>query len=1062
MIMPKSNRPSNHWQFDCDDDNDGFDLFANDDVPVDFESIFNDIADKSRGDYSVNGVAGQSTTTLCSQSPSHGANEHFETHNGTLMFPHPHESEVSASTANCLRGSSAIESHAFDRGFENQVSSQDVFPMHFNRRVDPWLANHEVHQDLQPFSNQDTRGIAFEQADNFDAYWFNNVSNSDHQLMDLNGYSNNLYDSNNEFSSTHITSINKPFYFDSSRPIQNSNYNNGMLLNGNTEYNEHLMQHLLTNSVMSYETVVERPGGVALVDRNSDIGTFVGAECSNTFISSGGESLLVKPVNEYTCNIIKNEKLGAPSYIPDTAHTSTLSNLQNDAKFETSDGQSGQQVSSQDSLHQKSETPLVDYGLAVPLLKHQRIALSWMSKKETKSIRCCGGILADDQGLGKTVSAIALILKERSSPCSTVSSFETKEKATETLYLDEDEDDEILENPSIQAKTSVSGGTLVVCPTSVLRQWNDELQNKVVREANLSVLVYHGANRTKDPIEVAKYDVVITTYAIVSMEVPMQPLGEHDAETKPKISPSKKRKYPPEGSRKDKAGPDNETFESIDRPLAKLRWFRVILDEAQSIKNYKTRVAKACWGLRAKRRWCLSGTPIQNSVDDLYSYFRFLKYDPFAVFKKFCSEIKAPIQKNPVNGYKRLQAILKTIMIRRTKGTLLKGQPIISLPPKTIILKKVDFTAEERGFYQGLEAETRAQFAEYAAAGTVKLNYLNILSMLLRLRQACNHPLLVKESGSTTDWKLSVDKAKQLPQEKLNRLFNCLESSLAICTICNDLPEDAVVTTCEHVFCNQCILERLSSDDNQCPYSECKNLLSASSVFCKSTLTVSVRDQPNSEESEVMDPCSFNRPVDSLKIEAVKALESSKIKAAVEVLKSISKPHDISSNDTNSIGNSDVREKVIVFSQWTRMLDLVEVCLKDSDIHYRRLDGTMSIVARDKAVKDFNTIPEVTVMIMSLKAASLGLNMVAACHVILLDLWWNPTTEDQAVDRAHRIGQTRPVTVYRFTVKDTVEDRILALQKKKRKLIASAFGEDENGDSQNRLTVDDMRYLFQG
>lgn len=67
-------------------------------------------------------------------------------------------------------------------------------------------------------------------------------------------------------------------------------------------------------------------------------------------------------------------------------------------------------------------------------------------------------------------------------------------------------------------------------------------------------------------------------------------------------------------------------------------------------------------------------------------------------------------------------------------------------------------------------------------------------------------------------------------------------------------------------------------------------------------------------------------------------------------------------------------------------------------------------------------------MIMSLKAASLGLNMVAACHVLLLDLWWNPTTEDQAIDRAHRIGQTRPVTVLRLTVKDTVEDRILALQ----------------------------------
>jgi SNF2 family DNA or RNA helicase len=110
------------------------------------------------------------------------------------------------------------------------------------------------------------------------------------------------------------------------------------------------------------------------------------------------------------------------------------------------------------------------------------------------------------------------------------------------------------------------------------------------------------------------------------------------------------------------------------------------------------------------------------------------------------------------------------------------------------------------------------------------------------------------------------------------------------------------------------------------------------------------------------------------------------------------------------------------------MLDLLEVPLKQAGFCYRRLDGTMSVLARDRAVSDFNTRPEVTVMIMSLKAASLGLNMVSACHVLLLDVWWNPTTEDQAIDRAHRIGQTRAVNVSRFTVKNTIEDRILALQ----------------------------------
>ncbi|KAK9267856.1 hypothetical protein L1049_010293 [Liquidambar formosana] len=738
-------------------------------------------------------------------------------------------------------------------------------------------------------------------------------------------------------------------------------------------------------------------------------------------------------------------------------------------------------VALQDLSQPKSEASPPDGFLAVPLLRHQRIALSWMVQKETASLHCSGGILADDQGLGKTISTIALILKERS-PSSRSCEKDVEQGELETLNLDED--DEVLEldgmkssDASVQVKGRPAAGTLVVCPTSVLRQWADELHNKVTSEANLSVLVYHGSNRTKDPCELAKYDVVLTTYSIVSMEVPKQPLVDKDDDEKGKpeahvvpsmgLSSSKKRKYPPSADKrglKDKKGMDSALLESVARPLARVGWFRVVLDEAQSIKNHRTQVARACWGLRAKRRWCLSGTPIQNAVDDLYSYFRFLRYDPYAIYKLFCSSIKVPINRNPANGYKKLQAVLKTIMLRRTKGTLLDGEPIINLPPKSVELKKVDFSKEERDFYSRLEADSRAQFEVYAAAGTVKQNYVNILLMLLRLRQACDHPLLVKGYDSNSVWRTSVETAKKLPREKQIFLLNCLEASLAICGICNDPPEDAVVSICGHVFCNQCICEHLTGDDTQCPTTNCKVRLCLSAVFSKAALKSSLSDQSvqdssfdcsGSELVEAPEPCSVSRSFDS-----------SKIKAALEVLQSLSKPQDCTSRNSslkllNEItscpeSSSDphsgevlkdipdkrnlvvdeglndsikvVGEKAIVFSQWTRMLDLLEDCLKNSSIQYRRLDGTMSVMARDKAVKDFNTLPEVSVMIMSLKAASLGLNMVAACHVLLLDLWWNPTTEDQAIDRAHRIGQTRPVTVLRLTVKDTVEDRILALQ----------------------------------
>ncbi|XP_027346533.1 helicase-like transcription factor CHR28 isoform X2 [Abrus precatorius] len=779
-------------------------------------------------------------------------------------------------------------------------------------------------------------------------------------------------------------------------------------------------------------------------------------------------------------------------------------------------------VALQDLSQPKSEVSPPNGFLAVPLLRHQRIALAWMVQKETSSLYCSGGILADDQGLGKTVSTIALILKER--PSIFKECINAPKGELETLNLDVDDDEipqigKVMDGSNVcqdkssmnaikstdllmQAKGRPSAGTLIVCPTSVLRQWAEELNNKVTSQANLSVLVYHGSNRTKDPYKVAKYDVVLTTYSIVSMEVPKQPLVDKDDDERGNYEDhagtSRKRKNPSNSSKISKKKLDGTIVEAVTRPLAKVAWFRVVLDEAQSIKNHKTQVARACWGLRAKRRWCLSGTPIQNAIDDLYSYFRFLRYDPYAVYTSFCSTIKIPISRNPSKGYKKLQAVLKTIMLRRTKGSLLDGEPIISLPPKFIELKKVDFSREERDFYSRLEADSRAQFQEYADAGTVKQNYVNILLMLLRLRQACDHPLLVKRYNSNSLWKSSVEMAKKLPQEKQISLLKCLEASLALCGICNDPPEDAVVSVCGHVFCNQCICEHLTGDDddNQCPATNCRSRLCKSSVFSKATLNSCLSDQGcnnssgcSDSEVEEFEPWSQSQPYDS-----------SKIKASLEVLKSLCKPHcytlksisvhstfrenndcpgnpsdanngkffkdspdesqNLSGNGGSNKSVSVVGEKAIVFSQWTRMLDLLEVCLKNSSIQYRRLDGTMSVVARDKAVKDFNTLPEVSVMIMSLKAASLGLNLVVACHVLMLDLWWNPTTEDQAIDRAHRIGQTRPVTVLRLTVRDTVEDRILALQQKKRMMVESAFGEDGTGGRQSRLTVDDLKYLF--
>uniref|UniRef100_A0A453RW38 RING-type domain-containing protein n=1 Tax=Aegilops tauschii subsp. strangulata TaxID=200361 RepID=A0A453RW38_AEGTS len=345
-------------------------------------------------------------------------------------------------------------------------------------------------------------------------------------------------------------------------------------------------------------------------------------------------------------------------------------------------------------------------------------------------------------------------------------------------------------------------------------------------------------------------------------------------------------------------------------------------------------------------------------------------------------------------------------------------------------------------------------FQEYAAAGTVKQNYANILLLLLRLRQACDHPLLVKGHQSVFKGDGSIEMAKQLSKERVIDLLARLEVS-ALCAVCRDTPEDAVVAMCGHIFCYQCIYERITTDENMCPVPNCRNTLSTESVFSSGTLKICISGKTSTHA------IASSSADDELSSISQSSYISSKIQATVDILNSIINMHALTDSDTiESNPNRVSPVKAIVFSQWTGMLDLLEFSLNSNLIQYRRLDGTMSLNSRDKAVKDFNIDPEVRVMIMSLKAGNLGLNMVAACHVILLDLWWNPYAEDQAIDRAHRIGQTRPVTVSRLTITDTVEDRILSLQEEKRAMVNSAFGEDKSSAHATRLTVDDLRYLF--
>jgi SNF2 family DNA or RNA helicase len=172
---------------------------------------------------------------------------------------------------------------------------------------------------------------------------------------------------------------------------------------------------------------------------------------------------------------------------------------------------------------------------------------------------------------------------------------------------------------------------------------------------------------------------------------------------------------------------------------------------------------------------------------------------------------------------------------------------------------------------------------------------------------------------------------------------------------------------------------------------------------------------------------------------------SAKIMKTVELLK--------------EIRDNDSTEKTLIFSQFTSLLDLLEVPLQQERLRYQRYDGSMTMDDRADAVETFMEQADENILMVSLKAGNAGLNLSKASQVIILDPFWNPFVEDQAVDRAHRMPQEREVTVHRILVPETVEDRICALQDKKREIIGQAL--DENASkSLARLSVRDLRFLF--
>lgn len=237
------------------------------------------------------------------------------------------------------------------------------------------------------------------------------------------------------------------------------------------------------------------------------------------------------------------------------------------------------------------------------------------------------------------------------------------------------------------------------------------------------------------------------------------------------------------------------------------------------------------------------------------------------------------------------------------------------------------------------------------------------------------------------------------------------------CAICYEVPPSPVITHCKHVFCRQCISKAIQIQ-GKCPM--CRNEL---------------------DEDKIVEPAPEGSDDDNFDADT----QSSKTEALLQIVKaSTQKP----------------KSKVIVFSQWTSFLNIAQNQFKEAGIKCTRIDGGMTADQRDRAIEALDNDDETRIMLASLAVCSVGLNLVSADTVILSDSWWAPAIEDQAVDRVHRLGQTRETTVWRLVMEGSVEDRVLQIQAGKRDLVNKAFQEKGKQQKAKDTRVADVQKLL--
>lgn len=380
-----------------------------------------------------------------------------------------------------------------------------------------------------------------------------------------------------------------------------------------------------------------------------------------------------------------------------------------------------------------------------------------------------GGILADEMGLGKTVQMIATMAA------------------------------------NLPKETDAVKTTLVVVPAALLQQWKEEIETK--SNDLFTVHIHHGRDKLSTLMDVRSKDVIITTYQTLNMELTI-PKGIEEGE-------------------------ELAYLEDHGGVLGRMRWYRVILDEAQFIRNRGTHASRSVTLLRSTYRWMLTGTPVTNTLADIYGLIRFGRFRPWNDWESFKQYIAKVQQEDAPLAAMRAQEILKPLLLRRTKQARLEGKLILQLPPKNIELVTLEFSADERQLYDDFEKKSHIQINRFIRRGTLLKNATAILAMILRLRQLCCHPNLIlchTEEHEDPSILMSDDKGREFARAirvmgpawvsdvKKRFMTRALESNLlafsdeegadATCPVCKDLYANNAgrVLTCGHEICFDCML----------------------------------------------------------------------------------------------------------------------------------------------------------------------------------------------------------------------------------------------------------------